>query len=54
MIAFDAQTSGGLLMSVPSEKADNLLEKLHLAGLSDSKVIGYATKPEEKLLSLKN
>ena len=33
MIAFDAQTSGGLLMSVPSGEADLIIKELHMAGL---------------------
>lgn len=54
MIAFDAQTSGGLLFSAPSDKVNKILEDLRSAGLSDSKVIGYATEPEEKCIYLNN
>merc|ERR1712039_777670 len=36
----DAQTSGGLLLGVPSEEADFLLQRLHEAGLSTSAIIG--------------
>jgi selenide,water dikinase len=41
-ILFDAQTSGGLLISVDAAKADRLLKKLHLAGIKDAAVIGEA------------
>jgi len=54
MIAFDAQTSGGLLFSAPSDKVNKIVEDLRSAGLSDSKVIGYATEPKEKCIYLNN
>lgn len=54
MIAFDAQTSGGLLFSAPSDKVNKILEDLCSAGLPDSKVIGYATKPKEKCIYMNN
>ena len=40
MLLFDAQTSGGLLLSIPHEKADQLLDKLKLAGIEWSAMIG--------------
>jgi selenide,water dikinase len=52
MIAFDAQTSGGLLISVSAEKADTMLEELKSAGLVRSAIIGDVTTPKEKLLYL--
>jgi selenide,water dikinase len=39
-IMFDAQTSGGLLISVASSKANRLLEKLLQAGVKDAAIIG--------------
>jgi selenide, water dikinase len=39
-ILFDPQTSGGLLMAVPEEKASDLLEQLHQAGIIEAAVIG--------------
>jgi selenide, water dikinase len=54
MLAFDAQTSGGLFFSAPSDKAGKIVEDLHKAGLMDSNVIGYASEPKEKLVYLNN
>ena len=52
MIAFDAQTSGGLLMSVPANKANAILADLHSAELSYSAVIGEVTEMRDKYLYL--
>ena len=54
MLAFDAQTSGGLFFSAPSEKVKEILEDLHTAGLKDSKVIGSVIVQKEKLIYLNN
>ena len=48
MIAFDAQTSGGLLMSVPSNIAESVLVQLHSAGLKSSAIIGEVTEKTDK------
>jgi len=45
-IIFDAQTSGGLLLSVMEEKADMLLEELGESGV-DAAIIGYVTPEHE-------
>jgi selenide,water dikinase len=52
MIAFDAQTSGELLISVPEDKANDMIKDLKSAGLSYSSVIGEVTGKEEKLIHL--
>jgi selenide,water dikinase len=52
MIAFDAQTSGGLLMSVPTEKVEAILADLKSAGLSSSGVIGQVVEKIDKYLML--
>jgi selenide, water dikinase len=54
MIAFDAQTSGGLLFAVPSAKVNNILEDLKNAGLSYSEVIGSVSEQKEKFIYLSN
>ncbi len=40
MILFDPQTSGGLLISVQKEKAQELLEQLRKKGMEDSAIVG--------------
>ncbi len=52
MIAFDAQTSGGLLMSVPAGKMEQILDELIKAGLNEAAVIGNVGESREKLLYL--
>ena len=54
MIAFDAQTSGGLLFCAPYDKAGQILTSLKDAGLNSSFVIGQVTEPEDKLIYLNN
>jgi selenide,water dikinase len=54
MLAFDAQTSGGLLFSAPKEKVNGILEDLHTAGLQNSKVIGSITEYRGKYIYLNN
>ncbi len=36
----DAQTSGGLLISIPANKAEKMLKKLHSVHLTESQIIG--------------
>ena len=54
MIAFDAQTSGGLLFSSSQDKVSNILEDLNTAGLLNSKVIGSVTEYKGKYIYLNN
>jgi len=54
MIAFDAQTSGGLLMCVSPYFVDKVLAELHSAGLTSSGVIGLVTEKNDKYLVLEN
>ena len=41
-LLFDPQTSGGLLMAVPGDQADALLEALHNAGIAQAAIVGQA------------
>lgn len=54
MSAFDAQTSGGLLICAPNEKASEILADLKNAGLTESEIIGEVTKQSDKLIYLNN
>jgi selenide, water dikinase len=54
MVAFDAQTSGGLLMCVREEDAPEILAGLESAGLNRSCIVGHVTEPVEKALYLSN
>ncbi len=40
LLLCDAQTSGGLLISLPAAKSDQLLQELNAAGVNDTAVIG--------------
>jgi selenide,water dikinase len=52
MLAFDAQTSGGLLMSVHSGSVNEVLSGLKSEGLKYSAVIGRVKELEDKFLYL--
>jgi len=48
-LLFDPQTSGGLFLSLPEAGAEELLAKMHQAGLSDAAIVGevVSTPPGE-------
>jgi selenide,water dikinase len=52
MIACDAQTSGGLLMSVTEKIADKVLSELKSAGLDTAAEIGYVSELGDKFIYL--
>ena len=50
-ILYDPQTSGGLLISVTSKEADNMVNQLRESGIAKAAIIGEVTdKPEEKIV----
>jgi selenide,water dikinase len=51
MILFDAQTSGGLLISLPQEKADEYLKRARNEGVF-AKIIGNVKTKEEKFIKV--
>jgi selenide,water dikinase len=54
MLAFDAQTSGGLLISVPYGMENMILGDLKDVGLHNSTVIGFVKDQDQKYLYLNN
>lgn len=52
MLAFDAQTSGGLLVSVPEKECDAFIAAFEKKTGQPAAVIGTVTAPGEKYLSL--
>ena len=51
LILFDAQTSGGLLASVPEEMAHTLLERLHQEGVREAAIVGeVVSEPKGKIV----
>lgn len=49
-LLFDPQTSGGLLVAVPSTAADEALRRLHDAGVTAASVVGTVTdSPDERI-----
>lgn len=52
-LLFDPQTSGGLLLSVPAEEADGLLDDLRKGGVPDAAIVGeVAARSGETLLRI--
>ena len=45
-ILYDPQTSGGLLISVPREDGERMLEEMHTV-VPDAAMIGYVTEKED-------
>lgn len=50
---FDAQTSGGLLISVPEERAGELIERAQSAGASATCVVGYVEPRQDVAVVLR-
>jgi len=51
LILFDAQTSGGLLISVPESEAETLVERMHEQGIHDAAIVGEVVdKPKGKII----
>ena len=50
-IFFDPQTSGGLLISVPSDKGEELLQNLHRHGINEAAIIGEVlAEPQGRII----
>jgi selenide,water dikinase len=54
-ILFDPQTSGGLLIAVPEEKAEKMLKRLKAAGIDEAAIIGNVVNdPKERIVVTQN
>jgi selenide,water dikinase len=50
-VMFDPQTSGGLLISLPRQQAEELCEKMHDEGITHAVIVGEVTdKPKGKII----
>ncbi len=50
-LLFDPQTSGGLLIAVPEEKANKMLKKLRERGVEEATIIGeVVSEPKERIV----
>ena len=52
-LAYDPQTSGGLLIAVPSEAASRLVKALHSSGVAAAAVVGHAAARRPRLASVR-
>ena len=48
-ILFDPQTSGGLLVSLPKDQANDALDNLKNSGLDQAAIIGEAKDSDKKI-----
>ena len=51
-VALDPQTSGGLLIALPADQADGLVERLRSSGIEAATRVGYATAAQEVSIRL--
>ena len=50
-ILFDPQTSGGLLLSLPAQQAEELLRKMHEEGIEEADIVGeVVSEPKGKIM----
>jgi len=53
-ILFDPQTSGGLLIAVPEEKAEKLVKRLRKEGIEDAAIIGKVVNDTQERIVVKS
>ncbi len=51
-IAYDPQTSGGLLIALPAAEADRLLDELHASGVESARRIGTVLAQSDRWVEL--
>jgi selenide,water dikinase len=49
-ILFDPQTAGGLLISLPADDAEQLLEKMHQEGITEAAIVGEIVAAAESMI----
>ncbi len=52
-ILFDPQTSGGLLVALPPQKTEKMVEKLHQAGITAAAIIGKVVSDKERKIRVR-
>jgi len=52
LILFDAQTSGGLLISVPAPQSLSLLEMLYREGVKEAAIIGEIVAQPKGIIAI--
>jgi selenide,water dikinase len=52
-ILFDPQTAGGLLIALPDGEAENLLRKMHAAGLAEAAIVGEVTATPKGMIRVR-
>jgi selenide, water dikinase len=52
-ILFDPQTSGGLLISLPPQKAEKMVKKLHQQGIASAAIVGRVIRQAEHKIVVK-
>lgn len=50
---YDAQTSGGLFISLPADRAEGLVQALHQRGITVATIVGEVVERQEKALVLR-
>ncbi len=53
-VFFDAQTSGGLLIALPSQESEAALRELHAAGITVAAIVGRITESSEGKIHIHN
>lgn len=52
-IMFDAQTSGGLILSLPADEAERLIRRLNLEGMKEASIMGQVVRNPEGAIVVK-
>ena len=53
MVLYDPQTSGGLLVSIPEEMAEDYMESILKRGVDEARIVGRVVEESEKRIIVK-